>query len=670
MRGVPPETAEGVRHTAVTTEVGVVGAGPRGLAVVERLCANERARPSRGGVRIHVIDPYPPGAGSVWRMDQNRLLLMNTVASQVTSYTDASVDIDGPIERGPSLYEWAEDVAKFGEEDGWDEASLAEARALGPDSYPSRALYGLYLNACFQAVVSRAPAHVEIRVHRSRAVAIADTHGFPGGPQGLRLANTVRLNNLDAIVLAQGHLATRPTAQELRTASLSRIHHLTYVSPRNPADADLDEIGPGRNVFLRGLGLNFFDYMALLTEGRGGRYEESEEGLVYHPSGREPSMYAFSRRGVPYHARGRNQKGVSVRHEPRLFTAERIALLRKESPGGLSFRRELWPLISREVEAVYYATLLRSRGRPDEAMDLTARYLAAEPGAVSGLPEEFGIAPKDLWDWRTIAQPCRGRRFEDRAAFRAWLLEYLRDDVREAERGNVESPLKAALDVLRDLRNEVRLAVDHSGLEGFSHRDDLYGWYTPLNAYLSIGPPASRIRELIALIEAGVVDILGPGTQVRLDIADSVFVADSSAVPGPPVRTRALIEARLPEPDLRRIDDPLIMHLLQSEQAVTHRISTGGGAPHETGGLAVTRRPFHIIDERGRAHPRRFCYGVPTESVHWVTAAGTRPGVDSVTLKDADAIAQAVLGLPPATEAEAPRTQTSTSDTELIEVIV
>jgi hypothetical protein len=61
----------------------------------------------------------------------------------------------------------------------------------------------------------------------------------------------------------------------------------------------------------------------------------------------------------------------------------------------------------------------------------------------------------------------------------------------------------------------------------------------------------------------------------------------------------------------------------------------------------VTERPYHLIDAAGRAHPRRFAYGVPTESVHWVTAAGIRPGVNSVTLTDSDAIARAVLQLSP-----------------------
>ena len=36
---------------------------------------------------------------------------MNTVASQVTLYTDDSVDCEGPIRPGPSLYAWAAALA-------------------------------------------------------------------------------------------------------------------------------------------------------------------------------------------------------------------------------------------------------------------------------------------------------------------------------------------------------------------------------------------------------------------------------------------------------------------------------------------------------------------------------------------------------------------------------
>lgn len=668
-------------------DIGIIGAGPRGLAVLERLCANERAAPTCSAVTVHVVDPSGPGAGSVWRTEQSAHLLMNTVASQITVFTDESVTIDGPVEPGPTLWEWARSLAAGsgglpgsglpgsgrpgsgrpgggpagGERPGGElpDAVREEAARLGPDTYPTRAFYGHYLRACFDRVVAGAPPHLSVVVHRSRAVAMADTHGVPGGPQGVRLENGTRLNHLDAIVLSQGHVATRPTSREERAASLARIHHLTYVTPANPADLDLGGVKPGEPVLLRGLGLCFFDYMALFTAGRGGHFTRDDDGrLRYRPSGAEPKLYAFSRRGIPYHARGENQKGVSGRYFPRLLTAARALELRSAAPqsglpdGGpeerLNFARDLWPLIRREVESVYYEKLLAARGRTADGAALAEAYAALPPeDSPAPLLDAYGVAEGDRWDWERIAKPCAGQEFADRDDFRAWLLDHLRRDVAEARAGNVDGPLKAALDVLRDLRNEVRLAVDHGGLDGGSHRDDLASWYTPLNAFLSIGPPASRIEELTALIEAGVVEITGPGTHIRLNTGVPAWVLASSLVPGPPVRSRVLIEARLPEPDLRRTDDPLLRHLLNTDQARTYRIPGADGTEYETGGLAVTERPYRLVDGRGNAHPRRYAYGVPTESVHWVTAAGIRPGVDSVTVGDADAIARAVLASPP-----------------------
>jgi hypothetical protein len=610
-------------------EVAVIGVGPRGLSVLERLCANERGEPRHGSVLVHVVDPAAPGAGAVWRTDQSRHLLMNTVASQITLFTDGSSRIEGPVEAGPSLWEWASAL------ESGDEETLAEAAGLGPDSYPTRAFYGSYLYDCFRRIVANAPAHVRVEVHRAQAVAMADTHGVPGGPQGVRLADGTRLNHLDAIVLAQGHVSARLTPQQERTASLARIHHLTYLTPANPAEVDLSGIAPGEPVLLRGLGLNFFDYMALFTAGRGGVFRRSGDGLAYVPSGDEPVLYASSRRGVPYHARGENEKGAFGRYLPRLLTPARIAELRARP---LRFTEDVWPLIAREVECVYYETLLARHGQPADGFGVA--YLADPETALAA----YGIVER--FDWESLTRPHRGVGFGSRDEFRDWLLAYLREDVRHAREGNVRGPLKAALDVLRDLRNEVRLAVDHGGLDGHSHRDDLEGWYTPLNAYLSIGPPVRRIEEMIALVEAGVLVLTGPGTQIRLDTGAQTFVAASTEVPGPPVRSRVLIEARLPEPDVRRTGDPLLRHLLATDQAAPYRIPGADGSGYETGGLAVTERPYRLLDARGRPHPRRFAYGIPTEAVHWATAAGIRPGVDSVTLADSDAIARAVLSLP------------------------
>ncbi|MBN7300967.1 FAD/NAD(P)-binding protein [Mycobacteroides abscessus subsp. bolletii] len=630
-------------------QICIIGAGPRGLAVLERLCANERHAPSADRIVVHVVDPYSPGAGSVWRTDQSWHLLMNTVASQITVFTDDSVAIDGPIEPGPTLYEWAQSLALLGDPSRSGPRAIEEARTLRPNSYPTRALYGHYLSDSFARVVGWAPEHVTVRVHRSRAVALADTRGDIEGPQGVRLENGTRLHDLKAVVLAVGHVPAGLRPGEARAASLARIHGLTYVTPANPADIDLSAIKPGEPVAVRGLGLNFFDYMALLTVGRGGRFVRAGARLVYQPSGQEPVLYASSRRGIPYHARGENQKGSAGRYFPRLLTVERINRMREDLGALLQFRRDLWPLIAREVECVYYERHLTQRGV--SVAEFAECYLNAAPEKLPSILSEHGLV--DIaWKWDDLDRPWGDRRFTGPDDFTTWILEHLRADVVMAREGNVDGPVKAALDVLRDLRNEIRLAVDHGGLDGKSYRDELESWYTPLNAFLSIGPPAQRIEEIIALVEAGVMHLVGPQMQVRFDTQDPAVVVESPLVPGSAVRTRGLIEARLHEPDLRRSNDPLLIFLQETGQCRQYEIPTGDNKTYQTRGLAVTARPYRLIGADGRAHPRRFAYGVPTESVHWVTAAGIRPGVDSVTLGDADAIARAALASAPTPAAD------------------
>jgi uncharacterized NAD(P)/FAD-binding protein YdhS len=618
--------------------IAVVGAGPRGTSVLERVCAAAPGLLAPGArVTVHVLDAAPPGPGRVWRTAQPRELLMNTVSSQVTLFTDESLRCEGPIRPGPSLYAWAAALARSDiAAAGYEPSVREEAAALGPDDYPSRAFYGHYLEWVFGRIQRTAPDGVDIIVHRTEAVRLEDD---AYGRQLLELDDGRILRGLDAVVLAQGHLPVAPTAQEEQLARHAAAHGLRYFPPANPADLDLgpEVVRPGEPVLLRGLGLNFFDHMALLTTGRGGSFRPAGDGdrLTYVPSGREPRILAGSRRGVPYHARGDNEKGAHGRHQPLLLTADVIEALRRRAESGdcPDFLQDVWPLVAKEAETVYYATLLA------DPVGFRERYLLTPHGSAeeAAVLDEFGIPAAQRWDWARLSRPHRDAGFAGRHAHRGWLLAHLRQDAEQARLGNVGGPLKAALDVLRDLRNELRLVVDHAGLTGDSHRDHLDRWYTPLNAFLSIGPPRRRIEELEALVEAGVVEVIGPRLAVEAG-PGPYFTAESPDVPDSRVRVTALVEARLPEPDLRRTADPLLARLLERGECRPHRVGA-----YETGGLDVTESPYRLIDRAGRAHPRRFAVGVPTEGVHWVTAAGARPGVNSVTLADTDAVARAAL---------------------------
>ena len=300
----------------------------------------------------------------------------------------------------------------------------------------------------------------------------------------------------------------------------------------------------------------------------------------------------------------------------------------------------MWPLVAKEVETVYYAALLPAGpgGLAPPASGVTYLVTAARQprrGRRTGRVRDPAGGPLVLGP---VSRPYGDQSFTTRAELpAAGCSTHLRAG--RAPRpalGNVAGPLKAALDVLRDLRNEVRLVVDHGGLSGALRRDHLDRWYTPLNAFLSIGPPRRRIEEMTALIEAGVLDRGRPAHRMLRDGGPAGSSPPSRPTcPDRSVTATTLIEARLPEPDLRRTADALLGRLLKTGQCRPHavgRLRDGRAGRH--------RAPVPSDRPQGRPHPRRFAFGVPTEGVHWVTAAGVRPGVDSVTLSDADAVAR------------------------------
>jgi methylaspartate mutase epsilon subunit len=107
-----------------------------------------------------------------------------------------------------------------------------------------------------------------------------------------------------------------------------------------------------------------------------------------------------------------------------------------------------------------------------------------------------------------------------------------------------------------------------------------------------------------------------------------------------------LLEARVPTTDIRRTASPLIRHLAAAGlvRPYVNRDRTTGEA-FETGGLAVSRAPFRVINARGEPDPDIYAIGVATDRTRWFTQVGTgRPGKDSPFCRDADAIAADILG--------------------------
>ncbi|MDN3353604.1 FAD/NAD(P)-binding protein [Actinomadura sp. DC4] len=613
----------------------VVGAGPRGTSVLERITANAPSLAPDRRLDVHLVDPYPPGGGHVWQADQPGDLLMNTVAADATLFTDTSVRCAGPVLPGPSLHEWARTVAR----DDPDPGVRAEAARMRPWSHPSRRFHGRYLAWAFARAVSRAPASIRVHRHRTRAVAITS---LAGGRQRVALEDGSGPLDVDSVVLTLGHTDVEPDPAQRALAGFAEEHGLFYGPPANPLDLDPAAVPPGTPLLVRGLGMNFFDHMSLFTVGRGGRFAREGSRLRYRPSGDEPLMYAGSRRGVPYQARG-DYGAMPPTFPARYFDDAAVARLRAAGP--VDFREAVWPLIAKETAYVYYDTLTRVRPGACalDPAEVRAGFdaLSWTDPALARLVERAFPDPSVRLDFAALDRPLSGATFSGDSPHRG-VVTRLRADLAEA-RDAGRSPLKTAMTALGATRGRVRRLVAYGGLTGDSHRRDLDGWFRGFAASVSSGPPAGRIEELLALADAGLIRFVGPGMTVTADPRRKTFLATSPQAGGEPVAAPAFLEAHLPGPDLRHTGDPLLRQLRETGACRPYRIPTPGGAAYETGGLEVTESPFHLVAADGRPHPRRFALGIPIESVHWGTAIGAVPRSNAAMLLQTDAVARAAI---------------------------
>ena len=434
--------------------IAIVGAGPWGLAVLDRLIGAVH----RGAGRpcdVLLIDPQPPGFG-VHSPHLSELLLLNTVNGQIDSF-GAGTFGERPVNGSNSFLEW---LASSGE-------APVEASGFVP-----RRLFGRYLGFVFDTLKLAAGPNLHLRYVPHEVV---DIRRSGGEELVLDDGDTVRA---DVVILCTGHGVDAVRGGSSFDTMGGRL------APY-PVDALADDIAPRAVVGLEGLGLVAVDVVAALTEGRGGRYAPTRRGgLAYMPSGREPTIHLFSRGGLPFCCRPASSLERPGGYQPVVCTSRRIAKRRADTPDGrLDFERDVLPLLFEEMKVIFRE---RSNG-------------------VSAAAE---LNPKDLF------YGLRYRAADTADAYRSMFLSHLRHDVGESRKGEAASPYKAALECFRLLRDTIRAAVEFGGLTSASH-ETFRGRIAPRINQIAVGPPAIRGAQLIALVEAGIARLdLGPAPRI------------------------------------------------------------------------------------------------------------------------------------------------------------
>lgn len=576
-------------------EFGIVGMGAWGLCVLERTVV--RARQSSSRIKVHLIDPGQLGGG-VYSANQPDYLVLNNPCSQLSLYASPKSEERPPYAVG--LYEWA--VVRGFRWVGHECRVGTEGEPIRPTDYLPRRLMGEYLAWFYQTLVADAPQNLEIVRHYAAAV---DITPLIGGREAVLLDNgeTVRV---DHVVLTSGHTFNAETGRGPGTVHYLRPYPVEYFDDRIPA---------GSSVAIAGMGLVAFDMLTTLTLGRGGTFVTTGARKRYVPSGREPVVRLYSRSGVPYCAKSAHGLDPYGDYQPVVCTPDAFAEL--THPGGspmrrqVNFRTELLPLLLAEMQARYLTHAAYLKGGLAESS--TARTLLR--GA--WLDNRFDDVVTKLEPLYGHFDPAdqifagRDRHYTSASDYQGQVYEMIEEDLDNAlaEGG---SPVKAAQEVLRILRDQLRAVIEFGGLSLESYIDFQSNVRGRINR-LEAGPPPMRSQQLLALIDAGVVRIdLGPDPEITPRGMGAELTSRQLEQPNA-VRVDAVLRGHLDLPSLARSNSPLLGRLYAKGRLTQ---LSYGDIP--VGSVAISE-DFHPFDAEGRLQPSLSLLGVLTEGVRYFT---------------------------------------------------
>ena len=571
-------------------EMAIVGLGSWGLCVLERTV--NRARQVGTPARVHIIEPAQLGGG-VYSAEQPDFLVLNNACGQLSLY--AAPDEDNPPPYAVGLHQWAM-VCGY-RWVGYECRIGVGGERIRPTDYLPRRLMGEYLAWFYETLVDYAPPNLEIVRHYAAAVDISPALA---GREALLLDNGATLT-VDHVVLTSGHTWNHEPGAD-GGVRYQRAYPIESLDQSAPA---------GSSVAVAGMGLVGFDVLTALTVGRGGTFQDRcdrADRLRYVPSGQEPTITLYSRSGAPYCAKSATGVDPYGQYEPVVCTPEEFAAL--TNPGGspvrrhVDFRAELLPLIFAEMQARYY---IQSGLLAGGDVASTEVRTVLRQGWVNGHYEKAvdSLEPRyGRFDPASHLFAGADRQYTSAADYQGQVYDMIEDDLTEALRPG-GSPVKAAQEVLRILRDQLRSVIEFGGLSLDSYIEFQSNVRGRINR-LEAGVPPMRSQQLLGLLEAGVVRIpLGPSPELAACPA-GVRLNSTNLDEAISVTVDGVVRGYLDMPSLARSGSPLLNRLYANGRLT--QLSYGDTA---VGSVAINEESHPY--EPGPAQPNLSVLGVLTE---------------------------------------------------------
>jgi len=600
-------------------DVAIVGMGAWGLCVLERTIS--RARSSGHPIRVHAIESGVLG-GAAYGPGQPDYLVLNNACGQLSLY--ASPDSAVTPGYSLSLFEWA---SQRGYRWVGDECRIGEGgRPITAGDYLPRRLMGEYLAWFYETAIQELPPNLEFVRYHSAAVDIIDEGD---GRERVVLADGRSLV-VHHVVLASGHTPNQEAP--VRPGKVQFV-------PAYPVEGLAGSLAPGEAVAMSGMGLVAFDVIAALTTGRGGTFRDVDDRKVYVSSGREPMINLYSRSGIPYCAKSVVGIDPTGDYQPVVCTAEAFAAIRGSGHTPrrkVDLRRELLPLLLAEMRARYYVQAATVSGGPayaqrtrallaqawqDGEFDEATERLAARHGAFE--PGEHLFAGQD-------------RNYASSTEYQKHFYAMVEDDLDEALLP-WGSPVKAAQEVLRILRDDIRSIIEFGGLSLESYVDFKHNIKGRINR-LEAGPPLVRSQQLLALMDAGIVAVpFGPDPELRLDSSGRPVISSTRLDIPYTATVSSVVRGHLDMPALAQSASPLLSRLYRRGRLTElHYGETAVGSV----GLS---EEFHPYDAAGRVQPNISVLGVLTEGARYFTHYLPSPRSRIRAVLDAQACIEAII---------------------------
>ena len=637
------------QHVDASFDAIIVGGGPRAVATALRLrarlaamesshmvTANAETANAHAPLRLAIIDAIAVGPGATWRLDQPAEFLNNTQASATTVHPDDSTPMSGPAAPGPDLVDWARAVAEAGAHPA-GEWVVEEARSLTPATFPTRRLQGAYFRDQLEAVETGGLVEITevlgqvvdlVREEQGSAVVLADGRRF----------------HAPTVVLAQGMVQAQRSRETQQLVDFAEKHHLRYIEPGMPAERSWTSLPPGTTVLVRGLGANFFDVIGHLVADWGGRTEpvpgDPHGRLRYLPSGREPHLLVGSRRGVPYRSKPDGGRFIAP-FAPLWATPEWFATFRERS--DVDFAADIWPTMAREFARTYLSSLAAYQPEFVREGWEDALEHAAQLEQIDEVLTAYIADPRWIWTLEQLHRPTGGiavssQEWDEQVAI---LIEQELGSLAEPQR-HPRAAVNTAMGVLR--RHVGRLTAA-GAFHGRSLADDVFGWFDADSLALASGPPADRTRLVLALMEAGVIELIGPEAQF-LAVEEAGLFRATSRITGRTATSTVLLETRMSKGKVPHTNDPLLRSLLDSGRARVHCVDGVATDSMEATPAEISEdahRGHNLVDARGEVDPSVVVLGIPAQSTQPGSAIGATPGVPSPLLKGADIAAKQIL---------------------------